>query len=221
MLKSIIASLLLLLATALPAAAANLVVNGDFESPLQGPPTWAQTFSSFDPPESRLPGWTLAPPIDAEHSWLYAIYRTEAVVTMTAIEGQSLLFAGGGWIEQTFATKPGAVYSVSYDLAATRYQSALLDVTITGAAGDVLCYSPGAVQNWGTMPVLTYAHTWQAVGESATIRLAPAAGYLHNWPIVDNVQVAFVHAPEPASATVLAGLGLLAFTAWRRRSRPA
>ncbi|MBI4325721.1 MAG: Ig-like domain-containing protein [Chloroflexi bacterium] len=92
------------------AAAQNLVVNGDFESPVL--PSWV----AYSPGSTDLTGWTIddTPP-DGVQQAKAGILGNNGTQTLQLTGGSD--YSTGGGILQTITTTPGAYYLVSIDLA--------------------------------------------------------------------------------------------------------
>lgn len=204
----------LVLATAVPpAAAANLLVNGNFED----------STSNLATPT----GWT-------NIGWTQGILYYDWIAGIEHFEGTRFYSIGGsasnGWsnvgdgLAQTFATVPGATYHLSFALSAENVSWGG-DSTLSASAGNT-------TQNWLLVPTGGAAFTrpftvegfdFVAPGSSTTLSLvmsASTSGFPgNNDPLLDAVSVELVSlpVPEPSGAWLLAaGLPLIA---WRRRRR--
>lgn len=205
------------LAFALPtqAALANVIVNGSFESPGGGA---IRSWVDDTPPSSWAAGGTI----------YTDIYESSGQDTITAQNGNYYVSWGhngniGGTLSQSFASTPGATYTVDYFVTQQQGFDAAQQVTVEALDGiDIL----GAVSmnmtmadgNWVSGTRLTFV-----AGPSGTTTLTfidstpVGAGAGPNWAL-DNVTVNSV--PEPSTA-ILIGLGGLCVALRNRRFRVA
>lgn len=190
-------------------AYANLLTNGSFETPIVEGGYYVHRNGA------ELTGWTL-----------FSSYRGTVHFDTTydpvADGNQAVqIEVGQDWISQSFATKIGSEYAVSFALSAySRYGSscppfpctATLDVSAGSFSGSYTGTSAGYV-----------THTLNFVADSAvstlTFKNAAPAGQWWNYSHVDAVSVVRASdVPEPATALLLlGGLGVLRF----RTRRPA
>ena len=200
-----------LLACTLPADAANLIANGDFE---QGNAGFASGYT-FVAPNSNLmqvEGTYTVGPSPAATSPYWTVNPAGATGNMLIVNGaaQSLLV----W-EQVIT---GAIANQSYLLGASFASlvsgsaSARLQFTVDGTL-------VGAARTVSGTTFSTYATPFVAPSSSFTLRLLNSErAAMGNDFAVDNLSVAAV--PEPHEwAMMLAGLGLVGWAARRRLGR--
>jgi len=220
------------LAAATPAAAANLLVNGDFET-------------------GTYAGWTTNVEGGSSGNLQIEAYDGVAPISGLAYAPNAL---GGDYFSITDQTGPGA-YSltqsftlatstkviISFDMFANNWaganinngrlytagsnQNAVVDI-LTGTAGaftsnalDIVAtlYGPGSDAIFGTNPWTSYSTTLMLGAGTYQIRFAQADNQSYFQQGVDNVSVAV---PEPASwAMLIAGFGLVGAAARRSRVR--
>ena len=205
----------LLLSAALAAAAAahaNLLVNGSFESGAfvnQGNDTM-----SLNPGATAIAGWSVVTDTTA---WI----GPTNPFGLTASDGGFFLdltnyqagapFAG---VTQTFATIPGALYSVTFDLGSSTFWGRPDGLTASAGNGSMSFTAPaiGTNNDWQHESM-----NFSAVSTTTTLRLQGASGI--NYIGLDNVSVDLISAPvpEPESwALMLAGLSAVGAIARRR-----
>src|SRR5215831_8622502 len=182
---------LLFLATAGSTSAQNLIINGDFET-------------------GNFTGWTVTPAPSG--SDIFVDHGPGPDTTFGAFFGAT----GNAFdtISQTFATTPGASYTLTFF-----YQVTNLGMPIPAHNGFDVLWN-GASIGGGLFPQFdvnpgfgTFTFTETATGPSTTLafegRNAPSFDFL------DDVSVEAV--PEPSTlALVLVGVGAGAITYWRR-----
>lgn len=191
-------------------AQAQILVNGSFESPsLSATLDFSGAFS--------FAGWSGVAPSTGGSAGI--VVGNGGVAPAAGIQHFSL--NGGnpsdrGYIEQAFATVPGASYQVTFSVGrAGGGQSLSVDAVVSysgvpAASGSFL--PPASV---GYAP---RALNFTAAGGSAVLRFSDTSGSNSISDLyLDNVAVSLVAVPEPAAWVGLAGLGALGVAAWRRR----
>jgi hypothetical protein len=207
-----------------PAAQANLLVNGSFESGAfvnQGNDTMSPGVGS-----TVITGWTV---ITDTTAWIGATNP----FGLSASDGSFFLdltnyqagapFAG---MSQTIVTTPGATYTLSFDLGSSTFWGRP-DALVASAAGTSATFTSGPAST--ATPNNDWTHeTMQfvATAASTTITLQGSAGI--NYIGLDNVSVDLSSdatpppvssVPEPQSwALMLAGLAALGIARRYRRS---
>lgn len=208
------------LAIAQPATAAtNFIVNGGFETPLDSSGASIVIAAGAEPTGF---GWTVTEgSVDVHHTnGPFGGEPDPAGAGQGALDLIGLGNAGG--IAQTFATRIGALYSLSFDYANNPFgPSAAMAFGVKGLGGNVFQQSvthAGSVlsaMNW-----TRYTFDFTATEASNTLFFTNTAGFTSGGIYLDNVSVTGpdpIAVPEPASwALMISGFGL-AGTALRRR----
>lgn len=202
---------MMLLGTSVPAARANLLINGSFEAGLVDPGNGAITLAMGDP---SIIGWEIFVP-NATIDYVGTLWQASDGVRSVDLDG--FLTAGG--VQQTFATVPGWTYTVTFDLAGNPAHGPTIKpmrLSADGQSADFFFDSTGrSFSDMGYLP-----QTWAFVADDTTATLsflsltgAPPDG--SGWgAVIDNVSVEGV--PEP-STFGLALVGLLALGFFVRR----
>ena len=180
------------------ASAANLLVNGGFESPIPSPLTSGYAFADG----AGIPGWFSS---SARGIVVFnGIYRPPGEGAQ-AIQLES----PGDSISQTLSTTPGAAYRLTFLLS-----------SFDALNGTLTVWGPGFQWPATGTPNAYVAHSveFAAIADRTTITFvnsAPSGSY--NYPHLDGVAVSAI--PEP-SAAWLAACGLLAgYGYWAARSK--
>jgi hypothetical protein len=104
----------------------NLVVNGDFEDPT------TSYYLTFPPGSTALPGWTVdTTPSDGLQLGAAGLFADNNGSQNLQLTGGTTYSLGGG-LWQTVATTPGAMYTVSIDVASRQGGSAVGNVAFGG-----------------------------------------------------------------------------------------
>lgn len=191
-------------------AQGQILVNGSFELPsLSATMDFSGAFS--------FAGWSGVAPSTGGSAGI--VVGNGGVAPAAGI--QHFALNGGnpsdrGYIEQSFATIPGASYAVTFSVGrAGGGQSLSVDAVVSYlsvplAAGSFL--PPASV---GYAP---RALAFTAGGGAATLRFTDTSGGNSISDLyLDNVSVSLVAVPEPAAWAAGAGAGALGVVVWRRR----
>ena len=207
------------LAVAGEAGAANLIVNGSFETP---PVTSVLAYTDFAPGSLALTGWTVA---NATVSQVRSDYALNPGYIFTAKDGSVSLDLAGfsdnqpAVVSQTIATTIGTSYALRFWLGnisggAFGTQTSI-GVEFSSGGSNFSCTNtqPALQINWqqcGSLFVATQAST--TIGFR---NLDPNTDFS---ALIDNVSVEQVgQVPEPSSwAMLIAGFGLIGGIARRR-----
>ena len=185
---------------------AELIVNGGFEAPLvtsSGPPPGL----GFDyRTGADITGWLITGPKEPQFDTTY---------NPVGGGNQALQLESLDPVLQTFATTPGQLYQLIFDLSAYTNNDALLNiaplqVVVAGVTADFV----------GTdLSYVTHSLFFTASGASTTLSFENTGAFGVNFPQIDDVSVLAAAVPEPNSVALL-GFGLVVFALnWRRRRR--
>jgi len=183
---------------AVPAAPA-LVLNGDFELPIQPPGT-------FLPVGSTILGWTVVGvgDVNVDHVSLGTSYwpgNTSQFMDLTGDTG------GAGVQSDPFVTIAGQTYQVTFDgfngslvYPGSAWTGPALSLQASG--GPLANYNGLADMPAGVPEVLTYSFT--AVSASTTLTFMDTSGFDSNAGWIDNVTIEAV--PEPTTTMIFGAL---------------
>lgn len=187
-------------AIATPASAANLLTNGDFESPLAPNSPGYTTFYAGE----SFPGWNV----------------TEGNVDVVAASFATTIPASGQWLDlvgfndgtitQTFATTAGASYLLTF-LYGNNPGGAPRSANVS--VGDFA----GTITSTSGLTYNSFSQLFTATGSSTTLTFASFGGSGNAGIALDNVSVTAV--PEPATwGMMILGFGLIGAAARRRQN---
>lgn len=206
-------------------AAANQLMNGDFEAGIGGGNGGGSSFelgpfTLFNAPNQGIPGWTLVSgSIEA-----FTNYRRQGgiVLDMTGLH-TTFPGAGPGTIEQTFSTAAGTAYDVTFLMGGAATPTLKeLEVSVLGSAGslyqNVFTFDTSSVAQLGDLVPRQFSFVGD--GTTATIQFKSLVNGTYDGPYLDDVVITSV--PEPAvSGLLVTGLAGIAMLVRLRRSRPA
>jgi hypothetical protein len=220
------------LGVAQDAAAANLLVNGSFEDPVQGGPL----FATFNIPagSTQITGWTVVQGnVDLTNTCCYArsYAGSQAVDLIGDSNGTSGVFGG---LSQTFATTQGQEYRLTFAYShnnGTYSPDYAVQVTVADAnapGNSVLSAeaSQAYYWNWHSQADDVYdlfSQTFVASSSSTILTFMDTRGGFNAGIYLDDVSVEVVTAavPEPSTwAMMVLGFTGVGFMTYRRR-KPA
>ncbi|HWN95763.1 MAG TPA: DUF642 domain-containing protein [Methylomirabilota bacterium] len=162
---------------------ANLILNGDFESPTVASPFEYRTGDELD-------NWTITTGLNGVVQF-DSNYRPVADGGLYSLEIEFL----GDTISQSFSTSIGSVYRVSFDLAAYDAQGSTLGVSVAAESrsfdGVNTDYTP-------------YFFDFTAEDTTSTLTFEKL-GIQSMYPHFDNVSVEIVPVPEGNASLIAAG----------------
>ena len=185
-----------ILLPAQPAAAANLIQNGSFETYAKDPGTWSQpNIIDFDPGvgNTDIANWTV---INGKIDYVqYSSY------TWRAADGERSLdlcgSPGSGGVSQTFPTTVGATYEVRFSMSGNPMTghsgddqpNKTLRVQAAGQLAD-FSFDAAAEQNsFEDMKWKLCTFTFVVDSNSTTLEIFSTMESLHIGPVIDNVSV--------------------------------
>jgi hypothetical protein len=182
-------------------AAAGLILNGDFEQPVQGS---SSSPSQFLPVGSSIPGWLVVGTggVNVDQTFSPTPYWPGNSSQFMDLTGNS---GGGGVRSDSLATVAGQVYTVTFDamngstVFSTRGAFSGYAFSLQATGGPLVSYSLAAGQIANS---LTYTFTATG-GDQLTFMDLTEFDSNAGW--IDNVRISAV--PEPT--TVIAGALLL------------
>lgn len=191
-------------------AAPTLLLNGDFEAPVQPPGT-------FLPVGSVIPGWTVigSGGVNVDHVQLGTPYWSGNTSQFMDLTGNT---GGAGVISDPIATIAGLSYAIVFDA----FNGSLIypGAPETGPALSVQA-SGSPVGNYnGTLDLppgvpVTLTYYFTAAAASTTLTFLDISGYDSNAGWIDNVSIQVV--PEPSSVLLFgAMLAPIAVRAFRK-----
>lgn len=215
-------------------ASANLLVNGGFEVPVQGPPN----FAAFNVPagSSLITGWTIVQGnVDLTTTANYG----PGVNTLHPSSVQDIDLIGDtrgsggvfGGISQSLATIVGQLYQLTFDFAhnnggfsANGYAAQVTVADANAPANAVLSTEISRVFN--ELGWEAFSQTFTANSDLTLLSFIGTRGAFNAGIYLDEVSVVAVTAvpavPEPSTwATMILGLAGIGFMAYRRKSNPA
>jgi hypothetical protein len=229
--RNIFAALLLIISlVVIRDASADLLVNGGFEVPVQGPPN----FAAFNVPagSTLITGWTVVQGnVDLTNTCCYG----PGVNTLDLASNQDVDLIGDdrgsggvfGGLSQSFATVPGQQYQLTFDyshnpgtLSPTGFYAAQVTAADANAPANTVL-SVQVSQANGLAPWVAFSQTFTANSNSTLLTFIDTQGAFNAGIYLDDVSVTRLAAGVPDSGSTLAmmllgvlGLGFLAHR-WR------
>jgi len=209
------------------ASQANLLTNGSFELGVDPPTPPSDLFEVLSPGDSTtLTGWTVGGAAGVD--WIHKNYWQASDGNFSL----DLNALGSGSVSQTFATTPGATYSVNYALSMNpdtnntfpidrRATVSVLNAADATTLGQTVhnvpfndFHSAYAMMNW-----TPYGLSFTATGNSTTLSFVSGNDLAGGLTLDDVSVVATANpTPVPAPASLLLGLvGIALATRFRRR----
>jgi hypothetical protein len=182
------------------ATAANLFVNGSFETP-------TLTYQLLGGGSTAITGWTTVLS-GAEHFGPAAYGLGVAADGLMAVDLANFTYLSGGGLEQSVATVVGQSYDVSFaagnSLSSGRTGTGIVKVTIDGAT----------TYSFNTAVATTAAMAWEnrsfsfvATGTSTVVRFWNDQNPLNHFAVIDAASVQAAPVPE-AQSWLMLGAGL-------------
>jgi len=190
-----------------PAASANLLANGSFESPLL--PGGYEYVGGLS---GAITGWTTT--LNGVERFDPSVYSVgSAQDGVLAIDLNPYVYFGGG-IQQNVATTPGSLYRLEFWAGSSTYAgrdgTGVVNVVAGPAFASFGLTNPSLTISW-----TKYTVDFTATGSTSSISFFNVTDPFKNFSFVDNASVTLI--PEPSTyAMLLAGLGLMGFMARRR-----
>jgi hypothetical protein len=220
------------LALASPASAANILVNGGFEVPLQGPPN----FAAFNVPvgSTLITGWNI---VQGNVDLTTAVNYGPGINTLDPSSVQDIDLIGDsngsggvfGGLSQSFSTIMGETYLLAFQYAHNNgtfspngYAAQVTVADSAAPANTVL--STEVSQRPGTPVWTAFSQTFIANANITTLSFISTRGAFNAGIYLDNVSVDLVTTavPEPGTwAMMLLGFGMMGLGIRRRQSAPA
>ncbi|WP_309141103.1 PEPxxWA-CTERM sorting domain-containing protein [Novosphingobium sp. G106] len=222
--EKIIASAALLAASASPAYAVEVLVNGNFESGITGWTTYTTANGTITEIPS-LPPSSPQPQVATTVSFNTTGSGASKALFLNAGAYQPPYGVGqqGGGVFQTFTLGKDGTASFSADIAALTNNNSLgvglLSVLLDGVVMDSFDF--GALNNATARSTLDFTSFLTAgdhtISLQATRAFAPARGVTSQY--FDNASLNFAAVPEPATwAMMILGMGVIGRTMRRRRA---
>ena len=212
------------------AAAASLLVNGGFETPVQGGPN----FAAFNVPagSSLITGWTIT---QGNVDLTKAVDYGPGANTLDPASVQDIDLIGDssgsggvfGGLAQTFATVAGQTYQLTFDYShnsgRTSSNGFAAQVTVVDANNSANSLLSTVVsQASGTATWVAFSMDFTATSNSSTLSFVDTLGAFDAGIYLDDVSVDLQNAsatPIPGALPLFAGgLGLVGFLTKRRKS---
>jgi choice-of-anchor C domain-containing protein len=208
---------------------ADLLVNGGFETPTQGPPL----FATFNIPagSTYITGWTVVQGnVDLTNTCCYGpLLNTLDPTSTQAVDliGDNRLSAGVfGGLSQTFATVPGQQYQLTFDYShnpgvpSPDFYAAQVTVADAHVPANTV-FSGQVSQANGPAPWVAFSQTFTANSDSTLLTFIDTHGAFDAGIYLDDVSVTPLAAGVPDSGSTGAmmllgvlGVGFLAHR-WR------
>ena len=213
------------------AAAANLLVNGGFEVPVQGPPN----FATFNVPagSSLITGWNVVQGnVDLATDANYGPGNN--TLHLTSVQDIDLIGdtngSGGvfGGLSQSFATTIGQTYRLTFDYShnpgtASPTGSYAAQVSVAdGHAPANSIFSVEVSQANGPAPWVGFSKDFIAISDLTLLSLISTRGGFNAGIFLDEVSVDLVNSAVPVPGALplfVSGLAGLGWLAHRRRRK--
>ncbi len=188
-------------------AAPNLIINGDFESPVAPTSPGYATFST------SFPGWIVTNGNVDVVAATYTGTTPSGVGQWLDLEGSGLPGANSGAIAQSFATVIGKYYKLAFAYGANGSGN-----TATVSVGNF----SGTLSPTNGLNFTPFTKVFKATSTSSTLGFATLGGGNGDQGGVALDAVSVTATPEPeAWASMVLGLGLAGWVARRRRRQAA
>jgi hypothetical protein len=228
----ILSGLALCLALPQHARAANLLVNGGFETPVQGPPN----FAAFNVPAGSplITGWTI---VQGNVDLTTTVNYGPGTNTLDPASVQDIDLIGDtngsggvkGGLSQSFATIAGQQYRLTFDYShnnGTFSPDYAAQVTVAdGNAPANSIFSVEVSQVFGQAPWQAFSQTFIAASDLTLLTFIDTRGAFNAGIYLDDVDVEALAAgetPLPGALPLLvSGLGIFGLIATGKRKRKA
>jgi hypothetical protein len=215
------------------AAASNLLVNGGFENPAQGPPFFAAFNVGTQTPTNYITGWTVIQGnVDLTTATDYGpgvnTLDPSSVLDVDLIGDTTGSNGVRGGLSQSFATVAGQTYHLTFDYShnpGNASPSGSYAAQVTVADGNNLAnslLSTVVSQANGTATWVAFSQDFTATSNLTLLSFIDTQGAFNAGIYLDDVSVDLVTAttPIPGALPLFAsGAGLLSFFGWRRKKK--